>query len=87
MTTGNGDYINKLKHLRAVVYLRNNSIFAHGFSPVSRDDYDKFKGFVIELFKQLCVLEEVDYIGYCRKMQWVNPSLTKNYSMGVRYCQ
>lgn len=87
MTAGNGDYINKLKRLRAVVYLRNNSIFAHGFSPVSRDDYDKFKGFVIELFKQLCVLEKVDYGNYCKKMQWVNPSLTKNYSMGVRHCQ
>lgn len=87
MATNNGDYIGKLKRLRAVVYLRNNSIFAHGFSPVSKNDYNKFKEFVIELFKQLCELEKIDYKAYCKKMQWINPSLTKNYSMGVRPCQ
>ena len=87
MTMGDGNCINKLKRLRSVVYLRNNSIFAHGFSPVSKTDYEKFKLFVIELFKQLCILEKIDYTEYCEKMKWVNPAYTKNYSMGVKPCQ
>ena len=33
-----GDVVNKLKRIRSMVFLRNNSIFAHGLGPVSRED-------------------------------------------------
>lgn len=87
MMMGNGDSIAKLKRLRSMVYLRNNSIFAHGFSPVSKEDYNKFKGFVLALFQQLCELEKVDYAVYSRKMEWINPLETGNYLLGVKSCQ
>ncbi len=87
MAAGGGDAVAKLKRLRSVVYLRNNSIFAHGFSPVSKGDYGKFKDFVLLLFQQLCELEQIDYAAYSRKMEWVNPLETKNYALGVKPCQ
>ena len=87
MISGKGDYLGKLKRLRSVVYLRNNSIFAHGFSPVSREDYEKFKEFVLLLFRQFCELEQIDYVEYSEKMEWINPLETGNYSLGVRACQ
>ncbi len=87
MISGKGDYIGKLKRLRSVVYLRNNSIFAHGFFPVSREDYEKFKEFVWLLFRQFCELEQIDYVAYGEKMEWLNPLETRNYSLGVRACQ
>lgn len=87
MISGKGDYIGKLKRLRSVVYLRNNSIFAHGFSLVSREDYEKFKAFVLLLFRQFCELEQIDYVVYSEKMEWLNPLETGNYSLGVRACQ
>lgn len=87
MMSGKGESVGKLKRLRSVVYLRNNSIFAHGFSPVSKEDYDKFKEFVLLLFRQFCELEQIDYMKYSEKMEWVNPLETGNYSLGVRACQ
>ena len=84
MAEGGKDSIAKLKRLRSVVYLRNNSIFAHGFSPVGKGDYEKFKDFVLLLFRQLCGLERIDYKEYSRKMEWVNPLETSNYALGVK---
>lgn len=45
---GNG--IDKLKRIRSMVFLRNNSIFAHGLGPVGAQDFGKFKKFVLEMF-------------------------------------
>lgn len=55
------EIITKLKKIRAMVSLRNNGIFAHGLIPVKEADYLKFKGFVEELFKELCKLEGVEF--------------------------
>lgn len=41
----NGRHIDKLKRIKSMVYLRNNSIFAHGLGPVGEMDYRKFKKF------------------------------------------
>ncbi|MBQ7724404.1 MAG: TIGR02710 family CRISPR-associated protein [Lachnospiraceae bacterium] len=50
-----------LKQTRSKVFLRNNSIFAHGLGPVSKADYSKFRDFVIEVFKKFCDIEKIDY--------------------------
>ena len=40
------DDIIMLKRIRAMVFLRNNSIFAHGLGPVKKEDFEKFRKFV-----------------------------------------
>lgn len=71
--------LDKLKRMRAMVYLRNNSIFAHGLGPVSHEDYIKFKNFVIEIFQSFCVIERVNYQAYVNNIKWINPLKSKNY--------
>jgi len=65
--------INLLKRIRAMVYLRNNSIFAHGLGPVGYDEYRKFSAFVTELFKKFCSIKKVDFQKMCSTVEWVNP--------------
>lgn len=71
--------INKLKRIRAMVYLRNNSIFAHGLGPVGYEDYRKFKDFVLEIFQSFCGIERVNFQTYVNSIQWINPLTSKNY--------
>ena len=78
----NGNRIEKLKRIRAMVYLRNNSIFAHGLGPVGKEPFEKFKKFVMELFEEFCLLENIDYRAYRRKMVWVDP-LQSIYYVGL----
>lgn len=78
--------IDKIKRLRSAVYLRNNSIFAHGLSPVSHSDYLRFKETVITLFKQLCIIEKIDFNQYMQNIEWLNPAQSKYYSIGVKKC-
>lgn len=75
------------KRLRSVVYLRNNSIFAHGYAPVSYQDYLKFKNFVECMFEQMCVLEHVDYCEWLNKVTFFNPINSKYCSLGVKKIQ
>ncbi|MBP3195940.1 MAG: TIGR02710 family CRISPR-associated protein [Butyrivibrio sp.] len=60
-----------LKQMRSKVFLRNNSIFAHGLGPVSENDYLKFKMFVIGLFKGLCYLEKVPFQENIEVYSWI----------------
>lgn len=76
----NGRNIDKLKRIKAMVYLRNNSIFAHGLGPVGEMDYRKFKKFVEEMFQELCCIEKVDFAGGKKVMQWINPMDSQYYS-------
>lgn len=76
----NGRHIDKLKRIRSMVYLRNNSIFAHGLGPVSIQDFGKFKAFVEELFQEFCVIEGVDYQACVRRFAWINPLESRNYA-------
>lgn len=76
----NGRHIDKLKRIRSMVYLRNNSIFAHGLGPVGRTDYIKFRKFVEEMFIELCRIEQIDFTGEKAIMEWVNPMDSKYYS-------
>ena len=78
----NGNRIEKLKRIRAMVYLRNNGIFAHGLGPVGKEPFEKFKKFVMELFEEFCLLENIDYRAYRRKMVWVDP-LQSIYYVGL----
>lgn len=78
--------IDKIRRLRSAVYLRNNSIFAHGLSPVSHSDYLRFKETVTTLFKQLCIIERIDFEQYMQDMEWLNPAKSKYYSIGVKRC-
>ena len=62
-----------------MVYLRNNSIFAHGLGPVAETDFKKFRIFVLDIFREFCVIEGVDFDGYSRSIEWLNPVHSKNY--------
>lgn len=79
MLLDNCNAINKIKRLRAAVYLRNNSIFAHGLTPVAYSDYLKFKEMVVSMFRQLCEIEDIDFDSYMENMEWINPADSKYY--------
>lgn len=83
MKAGNGREIDKLKRIRAMVFLRNNSIFAHGLGAVGYDDYLKFKTFVLELFKEFCTIEKIPYRKYAEAIDWVSPVKSQNYANGM----
>ena len=74
-----GQPIDKLRRVRSMVYLRNNSIFAHGLGPVSEEDFLKFRGFVLEIFREFCEVEKIDFDSYSRDMEWLDPLHSKNY--------
>lgn len=76
----NGRHIDKLKRIRSMVFLRNNSIFAHGLGPVGKEDFLKFKKFVEEIFMELCNIEQVDFEQEKQIISWVNPLESKYYS-------
>ena len=63
-----------------MVYLRNNSIFAHGLGPVGKEKLEKFRIFVIDLFQEFCLLEKIDYWENRKKMEWVNPLQSIHYA-------
>ena len=71
----------KLKRIRAMVSLRNNSIFAHGLAPVETGDYMKFQKFVVELFMEFCTLEKIDFTELSKQMEWVSPLDSIYYQM------
>lgn len=75
-----GKPVDKLKRIRAMVYLRNNSIFAHGLGPVSEADFKKFRFFVIDMFQEFCEIEGVDFTAYAKDMEWLNPLHSRNYA-------
>lgn len=84
MTTKNGNELEKLKRIRAMVFLRNNSIFAHGLGPVSQNDFLKFKVFVSEIFHEFCVIEKIDFNRQLQEITWLNPTKSAYYSnLGV----
>ncbi len=76
----NGKPLEKLKRIRSMVYLRNNSIFAHGLGPVGKESFESFKGFVVELFEEFCALEGIDYKRYRREISWINPFQSMYYA-------
>lgn len=76
----NGRHLDKLKRIRSMVHLRNNSIFAHGLGPVGRADFLKFKNFVEKMFMELCGIEQVDFAAEKSLMTWINPMDSQYYS-------
>lgn len=70
---GNKGGILKLKRIRSMVSLRNNSIFAHGLIPVRNEDFFKFKNFVEELFKEICILEKIEVEQFLLDMEFISP--------------
>mgnify|MGYP002584523639 FL=1 len=84
MAVQHGDPIEKLKRIRSMVFLRNNSIFAHGLGPVSRQDFLRFKLFVVELFREFCKIEKVNFDQHLQDITWLNPTKSVYYSkLGV----
>ena len=75
-----GNPVNKLKRIRSMVFLRNNSIFAHGLGPVPQQDYQKFRMFVEEVFIRFCEVEDIGFARWIREVQWINPSESEYYS-------
>ncbi|KIR01324.1 CRISPR-associated proteinr [Lachnospiraceae bacterium TWA4] len=82
MGTNTKSRLNYLKKLRSMVFLRNNSIFAHGLAPVSKEDFTRFKNFVILLFQRFCAIEEIDFAQISEDILWINP-LESKYCMHV----
>lgn len=78
-----GSNIACLKRMRSMVYLRNNSIFAHGLGPVSKEDFTRFKEFVKERFYILCMIEKISFKQYLADVKLINPTDSKNYSIGM----
>ena len=76
----NGKPVDKLKRIRSMVYLRNNSIFAHGLGPVGKTNFEKFKKFAEEMFRELCAVEDVNFAAEKRVMEWINPMDSEYYS-------
>lgn len=68
-----------LRRIRAMVELRNNSIFAHGLAPVPYADYEKFKVFVQKMFEDHCRLEHLDFERILDQMKWVSPLESRYY--------
>lgn len=84
ITVRNGSRLEKLKRIRAMVFLRNNSIFAHGLGPVSHNDFLKFKLFVSEVFQEFCAIEKIDFRKQLENITWLNPTKSAYYSnLGV----
>lgn len=83
ITVADKNGMNQLKRIRAMVYLRNNSIFAHGLGPVGLEDYFRFKNFVMEIFQQFCRIERIGYAEYQKNIKWINPLETKYYALGI----
>lgn len=69
----NGKHIDFLRRMRSMVYLRNNSIFAHGLGPVCMTDYIKFRDFVTEIFIKYCGLEQIDFDSCAQNIRWESP--------------
>lgn len=76
----NGRHIDKLKRIRSMVYLRNNSIFAHGLGAVSNDDFQRFKQFVTGMFQDFCKIEQLDFEERCREIAFINPMESAFYA-------
>jgi CRISPR-associated protein (TIGR02710 family) len=86
--TGDGeDSIKILGRLCSAVSLRNNSIFAHGISPVSKDNFKKFKEYVLSLFKKFCSVEGIDFEAYTKKMEYVDPAKSKYNFIGKKHAE
>ncbi|MCR5608720.1 MAG: TIGR02710 family CRISPR-associated protein [Lachnospiraceae bacterium] len=66
-----GKNLDKLRRIRSMVYLRNNSIFAHGLGPVSYDDYKKFRNFVTEILKEFSEIEGINHEQYYDMVRFV----------------
>jgi CRISPR-associated protein (TIGR02710 family) len=77
---GDGRDIDFIKRTRSMVYLRNNSIFAHGLGPVGKENYVKFRDFVIVVFKRYCRLEKIDFTKIASEVQFINPKDSDYYS-------
>lgn len=73
-------HIEKLKRIRSMVFLRNNSIFAHGLGPVQKEDYLKFKSFVHNIFQEFCTIEKINFKKQLDAIHWLNPVESEYYS-------
>lgn len=62
-----------LNRVRSMVFLRNNSIFAHGLGPVGKLDYQKFRDFVVSVFRYFCTVEQIDFDHQMKDMRWIYP--------------
>lgn len=76
----NGRHIDFIKKIRSMVYLRNNSIYAHGLGPVGKRDYERFRDFTIEVLVKFCRLEGIDMEGYIEDVEWLNPKNSLYYT-------
>lgn len=84
---GNGklaDAVSMIKRIRSMVYLRNNSIFAHGLGPVSHKDFSRFRTFVFDMFRSFCSIEKMNLDDCEHYIEWINPMNSANYARAIR---
>ena len=77
------DAVTMIKRIRSMVYLRNNSIFAHGLGPVSHKDFFRFRTFVFDMFRSFCNIEKIDFEEYEHYIEWINPMHSVNYARSI----
>ena len=75
-----GRNVELISRIRHMVYLRNNSIFAHGLGPVGKQNYEIFRNFVIDMLGKFCGLEGIPMKKCIDNVTWLNPMDSKYYS-------
>lgn len=78
-----GKPVSFLQKIRSKVFLRNNSIFAHGLGPVSTADYEKFRDFVLEVFRHYCDIHSINFLVRVKIMDWIDPMKSANYARNM----
>lgn len=81
MLAEDGKVGSQLQRIRTMVFLRNNSIFAHGLGPVKKSDYYRFRNFVHEMFEKYCACEKISFAVYKEASIFLNPINSKYYQM------
>lgn len=68
-----------LKDIYERVKVRNENIFAHGFTSLTKKDYRVFKNFVEGVFDRFCEIEEINKTEYNERVRFISPDESKYY--------
>jgi CRISPR-associated protein (TIGR02710 family) len=70
------DWQRFLKQLMYRVSIRNNSIFAHGYRKIDKEEYMEFEEFVLSVFERYCKAESIEINKICKINTFINPKYT-----------
>lgn len=66
-----------LKSLNSRVTARNQSIYAHGFIKITREEYNKFEEIAMEILKDFCNCEDISFDLLTNLYDFINPVESK----------